>query len=92
MTTAAEAEKGIAQHREQIDKLDQEILALLNERAGHSLTIRGLKPFVGEQTYDPAREERIFERLENMTEGPLRGEDIRDIWGVILRVMKEVQA
>ena len=34
----------IQKHREQIDEIDREIVALLNKRAGHSLVIRGLKP------------------------------------------------
>ena len=33
----------IQKHREQIDEIDREIVAL-NKRAGHSLVIRGLKP------------------------------------------------
>lgn len=34
----------IQKHREQIDEIDREIVALLNKRAGHSLVIRGSKP------------------------------------------------
>ena len=47
----------IQQHRDQIDELDRQIVALLNERAGHSLAIRALKPGAKMGLYDPAREE-----------------------------------
>ena len=47
----------IQQHRDQIDELDRQIVALLNERAGHSLAIRALKPGSNMGLSDPAREE-----------------------------------
>lgn len=34
----------IEAHRAKIDEIDQQIVTLLNKRAGHSLVIRGLKP------------------------------------------------
>ena len=50
----------IQKHREQIDEIDREIVALLNKRAGHSLVIRGLKPGAHLGLYDARREEEIF--------------------------------
>ena len=49
----------IQKHREQIDEIDREIVALLNKRAGHSLVIRGLKPGAHLGLYDARREEEI---------------------------------
>ena len=45
----------IQKHREQIDEIDREIVALLNKRAGHSLVIRGLKPGAHLGLYDARR-------------------------------------
>ena len=45
----------IQKHREQIDAIDREIVALLNKRAGHSLVIRGLKPGAHLGLYDARR-------------------------------------
>ena len=79
----------IQQHRDQIDELDQKIVALLNERAGHSLAIRALKPGANMGLFDPKREEEIFKKVEGFNEGPLYNDYLREIYSTILKVMKE---
>ena len=79
----------IQKHREQIDEIDREIVALLNKRAGHSLVIRGLKPGARMGLYDPKREEEIFEKVDSFNEGPLYNDNLREIYSTILKVMKE---
>lgn len=79
----------IQKHREQIDEIDREIVALLNKRAGHSLVIRGLKPGAHLGLYDPKREEEIFEKVDSYNDGPLYNDNLREIYGTILKVMKE---
>ena len=79
----------IQKHREQIDAIDRELVALLNKRAGHSLVIRGLKPDARLGLYDPKREEEIFTRINGYNEGPLYNENLREIYSTILKVMKE---
>ena len=82
----------IAEHRASIDELDARILALLNERAEHSLAIRALKPSAKMGLYDPKREEEIFTRLGEVNEGPMYAQDVRQIFGTILQVMKELRS
>ena len=79
----------IQNHRAKIDELDRQIVALLNKRAGHSLVIRGLKPAAHMGLYDARREEEIFARIDSFNEGPLYNENLREIYGSILKVMKE---
>ena len=79
----------IEAHRAKIDDIDQQIVALLNKRAGHSLVIRGLKPGARMGLYDPKREEEIFARVNSYNEGPLYNENLREIYEAILKVMKE---
>lgn len=79
----------IEAHRAKIDEIDQQIVALLNKRAGHSLVIRGLKPGARMGLYDPKREEEIFARVNFYNEGPLYNENLREIYEAILKVMKE---
>ena len=79
----------IEAHRAKIDEIDQQIVALLNKRAGHSLVIRGLKPGARMGLYDPKREEEIFARVNSYNEGPLSNENLREIYEAILKVMKE---
>ena len=79
----------IEAHRAKIAEIDQQIVALLNKRAGHSLVIRGLKPGARMGLYDPKREEEIFARVNSYNEGPLYNENLREIYEAILKVMKE---
>lgn len=90
MTSSQQAQLQICEHRQAIDALDERIVALLNERARHSLAIRGLKPACGMQVFDPAREDQIKRRLHGLGQGPLREGDLDEIYGTILKVMKEV--
>ncbi|MEG0071324.1 MAG: chorismate mutase [Raoultibacter sp.] len=79
----------IQKHREQIDEIDKQLVALLNARTKHSLAIRALKPDAHMGLYDPRREEEIFERVYGFNEGPLYNDNLRAIYEGILKVMKE---
>ena len=57
----------IEQHREAIDAIDKQLVSLLNERAGHSLDIRALKPEAKMGLFDPKREERSLPRSALIT-------------------------
>lgn len=79
----------INRHREQIDAIDKELVALLNKRVSHSLVIRGLKPDAGMGLYDARREEEIFDKVAALNEGPLFNDYLREIYATILKVSKE---
>lgn len=79
----------IQEHRTEIDVIDKQVVQLLNERARHSLAIRGLKPDARMGLYDPKREEEIFEKVYGYNEGPLYNDNLREIYQGILKVMKE---
>lgn len=89
MSEKNEAFEEIEKHRAEIDAIDQKLVALLNERAGHSLDIRALKPDAHMGLYDPKREEEIFARVATYNEGPLYNENLTEIYRGILKVMKE---
>ena len=57
--------------RENIDRLDSELLRIFNERASLALKIGHLKKGLDLPVYDPAREKRIFTRMTAENEGPL---------------------
>ena len=89
MSEAAFRER-IEEHRAEIDELDRKIVALLNERALHSLQIRDLKAGLNMGLYDPRREEEILAKIAAVNQGPLYDEHLRDIYTALLKVMKEV--
>ena len=79
----------IENHRAEIDALDAKIVALLNERAFHSLTIRALKPGAGMQLFDAKREDLIYDKVCALNEGPLADDNVKEIYATLLKVMKE---
>ncbi len=86
-----DAQARIAQIRERIDGIDCQLVKLLNERAQCSLDIRALKPEAKWGLYDPKREEEIFANVARCNEGPLYGDDLREIYEAILHVAKEMR-
>lgn len=90
MTEEKNAAEGIQEHRAEIDKIDEQIVALLNQRTEHSLAIRSLKPEARMGLYDPKREEEIFKRVYSFNKGPLYNDSLREIYHGILKVMKEI--
>lgn len=89
MAVKGETLAQIEEHRAQIDELDRRIVALLNERAVHSLQIRALKPDANMGLFDPKREEEILQKISQSNEGPLYNEHLREIYAALLKVMKE---
>ena len=84
-----EALSMIQQHRNAIDELDMQIVALLNEREGHAMAIRDLKPAAGMELFDPGREDAILEKICAQNQGPIVNEKLREIYATLLKVMKE---
>ena len=80
----------IEQHREAIDAIDKQLVALLNERAGHSLDIRALKPEAKMGLFDPKREEEIFTKVCSYNDFFFNDTATTEIYTAILKVMKEV--
>lgn len=57
--------------RDEIDRLDSELLRIFNERASLALRIGEIKKGLDLPVYDPAREKRIFNRMTEENLGPL---------------------
>ena len=81
----------IATLRRHIDRLDDQILRLLNQRAALGLRIGAQKARTQRQVYDPVRETTILKRILRGNEGPLRTEHLRAIYREILSAGRAVQ-
>jgi len=66
--------------RNQIDKLDHQLVKLLNERARVVIEIGKLKNKTGGQVYAPDREKKVFARIAEANEGPLPDKCLVAIW------------
>lgn len=72
--------------RQEIDRLDDQILPLLNRRAGLAIEIGRIKKSNGMALHNPAREREVIERLAARSEGPMTAEAIRQIYHEIMSV------
>jgi chorismate mutase len=57
--------------RLRINRLDDELLRIFNERAALALDIGEIKKKAGVPIYDPRREKLIFQRMQEQNRGPL---------------------
>ena len=74
----------IPEHRKAIDKLDGQIVKLLNERTKHILAIGEIKLKAGEEIYAPLRERAVFHRICRRNQGPITNESLRAIYREIM--------
>lgn len=74
----------IAEHRQEIDRLDAQIVKLLNERTKHVLEIGGIKLKAGEEIYAPHRELAVLQRICRKNAGPITNASLRAIYREIM--------
>jgi chorismate mutase/prephenate dehydratase len=78
------AEKKLAELREQIDCIDDDILGLLNRRAAVVKEVGRLKAEESREFYVPGRERAIYERLTGGNPGPFPDEGVRRVFREII--------
>src|SRR6266404_3771455 len=74
----------IPEHRKAIDKLDTQIVKLLNDRTQHVLEIGAIKVKAGEEIYAPHRERAVLQRICRLNHGPITSESLRAIYREVM--------
>ncbi len=74
-----------------LQKKDQEIVALLNERAELSLEVGQIKNQSGREVYDPSRESLVYQYLLQVSQGPLSNKALQDIYREIISSSRALQ-
>jgi len=74
----------IPEHRKAIEKLDEQIVSVLNERTRHVLEIGAMKLKAGEEIYVPHRELDVLKRICKLNRGPITNESLRAIYREIM--------
>jgi chorismate mutase/prephenate dehydratase len=74
----------MTEHRKAIDRLDEQIVKLLNERTRHALAIGDIKLAAGEEIYAPHRELAVLQRIYGLNPGPITKESLRAIYREIM--------
>ena len=81
----------LEEHRDRIDAIDQQVVALLNERAQHALAIGKIKEDRAAPFYVPEREREVFARLQAVNAGPLPNNALAVIWREIMSAVRALE-
>ncbi len=81
----------IADWRTKIDEVDEQIVALLNQRAAAAVEIGKIKRDNTAPIYEPKREQQVFEHVRGVNAGPLTGSEVQDIFERVMDVMRSKQ-
>src|SRR5713226_4412019 len=77
--------------RSQIDRLDLQILKLVNERASLAAEIGRVKNDHGAEVFSPAREEEVLKNVLDSSKGPLDQSTVRAIFREIMSGSRALQ-
>lgn len=78
--------------RDRIDRIDEDLIRLLIERAETALEIGRTKKTAGRPVRDPSREEAILSKIRSLSRPPLTRDDAERIYRVIMDVSSDIQA
>ena len=70
------SKKQIDKLRDEINKIDQELLYLFNRRATVVVELAKIKKKLGKSLFDPEREKNIFVSMTDKNPGPLNSDAI----------------
>lgn len=90
MTPEAAHEK-LAECRRNIDRIDVQVLALLNERARVVEIIGAVKREQTLPVYEPKREEQVYRNVLDNNHGPLPADAVRRVFERIIDEMRNLQ-
>ena len=78
--------------RERIDRLDLQLLRLLNQRAVLALRVGQLKRQQGRPVFDRRREAEVLRRLTRANPGPFSSTSVAALFRDILRHSRQLEA
>lgn len=77
--------------RQQIDALDEQLVALLNQRQTLARAIGEIKNREQLETLDPQREQQVMVRVQRCNSGPLSPEALANIFREIISAARQIQ-
>ena len=84
--------KTLPELRAQIDALDLELLALLNQRATLAHEVGEIKRIDGSAVFRPDRETQVIASLQADNPGPLKSSGVATIWREIMSACRALEA
>lgn len=89
--TAEAAWQTLAGLRNEIDAIDTQIVNLLNARATIAEKIGDTKQAAGLPVVEPAREQKVIEKVCGLNSGPLTNAAVQVIYEQIMLQMRQIQ-
>ena len=90
MTIEAALDK-LAECRKNIDRIDVQLIALLNERARVAEIIGEVKRGQSMPVYEPKREDQVYKNILENNHGPLPADAVRRIFERVIDEMRNLQ-
>lgn len=90
MDKEKEYEKELEKYRKEIDKIDDSLVDLLNQRGNIALKIGSLKKEHNSDTYQPLREKEILQRIKRKST-IFKSSNMESIWNEIMGASKAIQ-
>lgn len=81
----------IEELREKIDRVDEELVELLNRRAEIATEIGREKRRLDRQVSDATREEEVIEHVKRTSHGPFSDAQLERVYRALISETKEVQ-
>jgi monofunctional chorismate mutase len=75
--------------RKRIDKIDEQLTKLLDERMGLSFEIGKIKKEKKLPVYVPEREREIFETLKALPKETIRDDELEDLFRHIIKISRD---
>jgi chorismate mutase-like protein len=89
--TLDEALRMLDEYRGEIDKIDREILILLNARTMVVEKIGEVKRAMNMPVYEPRREEEVYQNVTSHNHGPLPADAVKRVFERIIDEMRTIQ-
>lgn len=88
---AVRAPAELVRLREAIDRVDEVLVRLLNQRAKYAIEIGELKGVLQLPIYSPDREKQVLENVEGWSDGPLSAAAVRRLFERIIDESRRVE-
>ena len=86
-----DAELELTRLREAIDRVDEVLVKLLNQRAKYAIEIGEIKGVLALPIYAPEREKQVLLHVEQSSEGPLEESAVRRLFERIIDESRRVE-
>lgn len=75
--------------RKKIDKIDEQIVKLLDERMGLAFELGKLKKELMREVLDEGREKEVYDKLKALPKECIRDDEVKELYEEIIRISRQ---